>query len=286
MIASFILITLIAVSIIFLPLVFMILRKDLIPKDLSYKDKQIYLHHLDMLEKDLQNGKVLQESYQQQKAEIAKRLLRLADDPQTHYSLQTDKSTILLSVVMIFFLIFLTSITYIKEGSYFLVEAIEAKSSNLLQDSALLEKKVQKEPNNSVAWFELAVHYARKRQFTLAIEAAENSVKFSPDRVEPLHLLANLYEQENATKKLEMTLKKIIDIDGKNVEALWKYAMLSLQNGNDANETRARFAVVLPLMPNDAKTTKLKEQIGRMLLRLDDIQEQIKKGIKPTTILE
>jgi cytochrome c-type biogenesis protein CcmH len=180
----------------------------------------LYHEHLTELDRDLAEGSIQQQSYQQLKMELDKTLLQDVQNSVTASQKSTQLSVawpLLISV----FIISLSSYFYLNLGTYqYLDEHVSAEAvdphANLdMNQQALfrvqqLQQKVTTEPTNSQAWFSLGQAFISVGQFDDAVAAFDQVISLIGEYAELIGPKAQaLYYKNN--EQINDEIQTLID---------------------------------------------------------------------------
>lgn len=186
----------------------------------------LYHEHLKELDKDLLEGSIEQESYQQLKRELDKTLLQ-----DVHNSPATAQKAAALSVfwpmVLSVFIIAVSSYFYLSLGTYqFLDEPVSAAqvdphaNLDMNQQTSFrvqqLQQKVATEPTNSQAWFSLGQAFISAGEFDEAVGAFDQVISLIGEHAELIGPKAQaLYYKNNKqfNDEIQALVEKALALD-------------------------------------------------------------------------
>jgi cytochrome c-type biogenesis protein CcmH len=186
----------------------------------------LYHEHLTELDRDLAEGSIQQQSYQQLKMELDKTLLQDVQNSVTASQKSTQLSVawpLLLSV----FIISLSSYFYLKLGTYQYLdkhvsaEAVDPHANLDMNQQSLfrvqqLQQKVATEPTNSQAWFSLGQAFISVGQFDDAVVAFDQVISLIGEYAELIGPKAQaLYYKNNEqiNDEIQTLIEKALVLD-------------------------------------------------------------------------
>jgi len=180
----------------------------------------LYHEHLALLEHDLAEGSIEQESYIQLKAELDKTLLQDANSSQPREVAPTTRSWIWPACIA-FSIVSLSLYSYMKLGAYQVLNAPTAINENdehgqLTPEQMLafrlqqLQSEVKDNPTNSQAWFSLGQTYISVGEFDNAIEAFDRVMSQQGEHAELLGPKAQAMYYKN-NQRINADIQAVID---------------------------------------------------------------------------
>jgi cytochrome c-type biogenesis protein CcmH len=208
----------------------------------SEANTQSYRISLDKLDTQLDEGRIESQEYDELKAELGRKLLQ--DESSQEQALQIKSHPIALPIFLSLFVASLSIYIYLSIGSSSQLEEsatrhaqMQSQQQKFQQALAMLEQKVQQNPNNSEMLFNLAHFYISAQQFDNAVTAFQKLITIEGEHAEFIGPQAQaLYykNEQKMTPAVKALTERALALDADDVSTLVLLGMDNFVNGDYA----------------------------------------------------
>ncbi|MDP1646243.1 MAG: c-type cytochrome biogenesis protein CcmI, partial [Thiobacillus sp.] len=211
------------------------------------------------MDKDLHNGLLTQEAYEQGKLELQARLLEEVKSTEPSVKKPRNPAKALAIVLAVLLPIFSVSLYLVLGNTKGLLpqESVGlAQGFGTINSAAKLqelENKLEQQPENPDGWLLLARSYSNMQRFADAVRAYEQLLKLVPDEAQFWADYADVYAMNNNQSLLgEPTrfINKALELDGNNFLALALSGSAAMERGDYAAAI-AHWTKLTGLLPPD-----------------------------------
>jgi cytochrome c-type biogenesis protein CcmH len=205
-------------------------------------EQALYKARLSEIDKDLELGRLDEESAQAVKAEEARRLLKISSDSKTTTATTGNKLILMiaaLSLPIISIPFYYTTGTpqVVAAGSGSSAQNTPPTMAELLE---IAERRLESTPDDINGWKAVAPVYLRMGRFEEAENAYQNIIRLEGKKPETLLKLADVYIEEKkgqVDERAKALIDEVLSIDKQNPVARYYSGIVSLQAGRE-DETK------------------------------------------------
>lgn len=219
----------------------------LLKSRVSYKgelesEQALYKARLSEIDKDLELGRIDEESAQAVKSEEARKLLKVSGDSTTHEASSGNK--LILMIAALSLPVISIPFYYTTGTPEVIVPSTNASSENTPPTMAELlqiaERRLESSPDDLNGWKAVAPVYLRMGRFEDSENAYQNIIRLEGKTPEFLLKLADVYIEEKqgqVDERAKALIDEVLSMDEQNPVARYYSGIVSLQAGKE-DETK------------------------------------------------